>query len=109
MFYRAPQTLPLLYSRFNHLYDYPVVIFHDGLAPASRARILSAEPRLRIWFSTAADFGAVPREELLDYFVLFVKTELTRIIIEFLGYEVRHDSSGNLCSRLLSLPQVYSR
>lgn len=53
------RTLPLLWERFNMRFDYPVVVFHDGLAPASRQRILEAS-RNRIWFAFVDDYTSVP-------------------------------------------------
>jgi len=53
------RTLPLLWARFNSRFDYPVVVFHDGMAPESRKRILEASPN-RIWFAYVDDYKAVP-------------------------------------------------
>lgn len=53
------RTLPLLWERFNGRFDYPVVIFHDGLAIASRQRILEASLN-RVWFAYVDGYTAVP-------------------------------------------------
>ena len=47
------------WNLFNVRFHYPVVIFHDGLAAASRARILAAAPH-RIWFAFVEGYAAVP-------------------------------------------------
>jgi hypothetical protein len=53
------RTLPILWARFNERFDYPVVVFHDGLRPESRKRILEASFN-RIWFADIDDYTAVP-------------------------------------------------
>ncbi|CAE8694698.1 unnamed protein product, partial [Polarella glacialis] len=53
------RTLPILWDRFNAHWDYPVVVFHDGLSSASRKRILEASKN-RIWFAYVADYKQVP-------------------------------------------------
>ena len=34
---------------FNERFDYPVLIFHDGLSQRTRERIVTATPTQRIW------------------------------------------------------------
>jgi len=53
------KTLPILWERFNSRFDYPVVVFHDGMRPESRKRILEASPN-RIWFAYVSDYTSVP-------------------------------------------------
>eukprot|EP00929_Paragymnodinium_shiwhaense_P087948 TRINITY_DN48106_c0_g1_i1.p1 TRINITY_DN48106_c0_g1~~TRINITY_DN48106_c0_g1_i1.p1 ORF type:complete len:930 (+),score=163.37 TRINITY_DN48106_c0_g1_i1:108-2897(+) len=53
------RTLPILWEKFNERFDYPVVVFHDGMSAASRQRILEASPN-RIWFAYVEDYTAVP-------------------------------------------------
>ncbi|CAJ1367836.1 unnamed protein product [Effrenium voratum] len=47
-------SLKNLYDAFNARYDYPVLIFHDGLSQGSRRHIVSAAPN-RIWFFDVGD------------------------------------------------------
>lgn len=52
-------SLALLWKRFNFRFDYPVVVFHDGMSSKSRLRILESS-RNRIWFALVEDYTKVP-------------------------------------------------
>jgi len=43
-------SLPSVWRHFNSKFDYPVIIFHEGMSEKSRLRIVKASPN-RIWFS----------------------------------------------------------
>ena len=38
-----------LWMHFNERFDYPVLIFHDGLSPKTRESIVAKTPGQRIW------------------------------------------------------------
>ncbi|CAD7964196.1 unnamed protein product [Amoebophrya sp. A25] len=44
------RALPSIWLNFNRDYDYPVVIFHEGMSEAARRRIVLASEN-RIWFA----------------------------------------------------------
>jgi len=48
------QALRNTWSQFNEGYDYPILIFHDGLSSQTRARLLNLTPN-RIWFHHVPD------------------------------------------------------
>eukprot|EP00933_Yihiella_yeosuensis_P019452 TRINITY_DN15767_c0_g2_i3.p1 TRINITY_DN15767_c0_g2~~TRINITY_DN15767_c0_g2_i3.p1 ORF type:complete len:474 (+),score=81.84 TRINITY_DN15767_c0_g2_i3:117-1424(+) len=52
-------SLPRLWRRFNRRFDYPVVIFNDGLSEKHRKQIVDAS-RNRIWFAYVDDYLQVP-------------------------------------------------
>jgi hypothetical protein len=52
-------SLPRLFENFNEEFEYPVVVFHDGLSVANRKRIVGAS-RNKVWFAFVEDFVAVP-------------------------------------------------
>eukprot|EP00928_Gymnodinium_smaydae_P018354 TRINITY_DN16991_c0_g1_i2.p1 TRINITY_DN16991_c0_g1~~TRINITY_DN16991_c0_g1_i2.p1 ORF type:complete len:803 (-),score=145.33 TRINITY_DN16991_c0_g1_i2:30-2438(-) len=55
------RSLSTLWARFNQRHDYPVVIFHEGLSPAARKRLVLASEN-RIWLVLLPGFKAVPPE-----------------------------------------------
>eukprot|EP00971_Amphidinium_carterae_P268869 5334174-Amphidinium_carterae.1 len=66
-------SLDMLWRHYNAESDYPVLVFHDGLAQAARRKILAASQN-RLWFihisqqefwGTSAG-GTPPVEPLLD-------------------------------------------
>ena len=48
-------SLPRLWRRFNRRFDYPVVIFHDGLSDVHRQQVVNASKN-RIWFAYVDDY-----------------------------------------------------
>ena len=48
-------SLPRLWRRFNRRFDYPVVIFHDGLSAVHRQQVVNASKN-RIWFAYVDDY-----------------------------------------------------
>jgi len=52
-------SLPRLWTQFNARFDYPVVIFHDGLSEKNRRRIVLSSKN-RIWFAYVDGFLDVP-------------------------------------------------
>lgn len=52
-------SLSLLWRHFNELHDYPVVLFHEGLAPADKRQILRATPN-RLWFAKLSEEEFLP-------------------------------------------------
>mmetsp|Transcript_28186 Transcript_28186/g.54329 ORF Transcript_28186/g.54329 Transcript_28186/m.54329 type:complete len:1162 (+) Transcript_28186:128-3613(+) len=52
-------SLPRLWHRFNRRYDYPVVIFNDGLSEEHRRQIVHSSDN-RIWFAYVDDYLDVP-------------------------------------------------
>eukprot|EP00927_Polykrikos_kofoidii_P071523 TRINITY_DN67785_c0_g1_i1.p1 TRINITY_DN67785_c0_g1~~TRINITY_DN67785_c0_g1_i1.p1 ORF type:complete len:1184 (+),score=134.58 TRINITY_DN67785_c0_g1_i1:125-3676(+) len=52
-------SLKRLWRQYNGRFDYPVVIFHDGLSVSHRERIVEASYN-RIWFAYVDDYLAVP-------------------------------------------------
>ncbi|CAK0821563.1 unnamed protein product, partial [Prorocentrum cordatum] len=52
-------SLPRLWERFNGRFDYPVVIFHDGLSEEHRRQIVRASEN-RVWFAYVDDYLSVP-------------------------------------------------
>jgi hypothetical protein len=48
-------SLELLWERFNRHYDYPVLIFHEGLDASVRARLRDASEN-RVWFLLMDEF-----------------------------------------------------
>lgn len=55
------RSLSTLWDRYNHRYDYPVVIFHEGLSSVARRRIIEASDN-RIWLALLPKFKEVPAE-----------------------------------------------
>eukprot|EP00392_Amoebophrya_sp_AT5.2_P003903 g3908.t1 len=57
------RALPSIWQNLNRHYDYPVVIFHEGMSEASRRRIVLCSKN-RIWFANLgrdfASLNAVP-------------------------------------------------
>ena len=53
-------SLPRLWGRFNRRFDYPVVIFHDGLSQLHRERVVNASKN-RIWFAYVDDYLKIPK------------------------------------------------
>ena len=43
-------SVRVLWETYNHLHDYPVVVFHDGLSVAQIERIVAASQN-RLWFA----------------------------------------------------------
>lgn len=58
-------SLPRLWNRFNSRFDYPVVIFNDGISEQHRERIVRASEN-RIWFAYVDDYLEVPDFLLKD-------------------------------------------
>jgi len=52
-------SLPRLWQRFNSRFDYPVVIFNDGLSEEHRQRVVRASEN-RIWFAYVDDYLDIP-------------------------------------------------
>jgi len=52
-------SLPRLWHRFNRQYDYPVVVFNDGLSYEHRRQIVQSSDN-RIWFAYVDDYLDVP-------------------------------------------------
>ena len=52
-------SLPILWKNWNKKFDYPVVVFHDGLSGVNRKKITSASSN-RIWFAYVENFATVP-------------------------------------------------
>eukprot|EP00439_Symbiodinium_sp_Y106_P080956 s470_g19.t2 len=52
-------SLPRLWRRFNRRFDYPVVVFNDGLSEIHRQQIVNAS-RNRIWFAYVDDYLEIP-------------------------------------------------
>jgi len=57
-------SLARLWRQFNGRFDYPVVIFNDGLSEESRERIVRASDN-RVWFAYVDDYLDIP-EMILD-------------------------------------------
>jgi len=57
------RSLSSLWLRYNLRHDHPVVVFHEGLSPIARRRIVLASEN-RIWFVLLAKFNEVPPEWL---------------------------------------------
>merc|ERR1719394_1854723 len=55
------RSLSTLWQRYNHRFDYPVVIFHEGLSAGARRRIIDASEN-RVWLSLLPRFAEVPPE-----------------------------------------------
>eukprot|EP00927_Polykrikos_kofoidii_P025397 TRINITY_DN22822_c1_g1_i1.p1 TRINITY_DN22822_c1_g1~~TRINITY_DN22822_c1_g1_i1.p1 ORF type:complete len:1157 (+),score=118.66 TRINITY_DN22822_c1_g1_i1:311-3472(+) len=55
------RSLSTLWESFNHKYDYPVVVFHDGLSPISRRRIIASSDN-RVWLVLIERFKEIPPE-----------------------------------------------
>lgn len=53
------QSLLRLWKQYNQRFDYPVVIFNDGLSEEHRRQIVSASAN-RIWFAYVDDYLQVP-------------------------------------------------
>lgn len=53
------KSLRLLWQNFNRFYQYPVVLFHDGLSAESR-RFLIESSLNPIWFALVEDFTKIP-------------------------------------------------
>lgn len=52
-------SLPRLWQQFNRRFDYPVVIFNDGLSEEHRERIVQASEN-RVWFAYVDDYLDIP-------------------------------------------------
>eukprot|EP00439_Symbiodinium_sp_Y106_P033249 s7298_g3.t8 len=53
-------SIESLWVHFNERFDYPVLIFHDGLSPKTRESIVAKTPGQRIWFFSVGNW--VPSE-----------------------------------------------
>ncbi|CAE7670959.1 omh4, partial [Symbiodinium pilosum] len=53
-------SIQSFWMHFNERFDYPVLIFHDGLSQRTRERIVTATPTQRIWFFSVGEW--VPSE-----------------------------------------------
>ncbi|CAE7685353.1 omh4, partial [Symbiodinium necroappetens] len=53
-------SIESLWMHFNERFDYPVLIFHDGLSPKTRESIVAKTPGQRIWFFSVGNW--VPSE-----------------------------------------------
>ncbi|CAE6967031.1 KTR4 [Symbiodinium sp. CCMP2456] len=53
-------SIQSLWMHFNERFDYPVLIFHDGLSPKTRESIVAKTPGQRIWFFSVGNW--VPSE-----------------------------------------------
>eukprot|EP00392_Amoebophrya_sp_AT5.2_P012496 g12599.t1 len=53
-------SLQILWRNFNAQHEYPVVIFHDGLPPASRQLLIEASPN-PLWFALVHDYTQIPK------------------------------------------------
>lgn len=53
-------SLRVLYAHFNRDWDYPVVIFHDGLRPESRRWLIESAPN-KLWFAFVEDYKKIPQ------------------------------------------------
>ena len=58
-------SLPRLWRRFNRRFDYPVVIFNDGLSEFHRQQVVNASKN-RIWFAYVDDYLEIPQFILED-------------------------------------------
>lgn len=55
------RSLSTLWIHYNRHLDYPVVIFHEGLSPSARQRIVYASEN-RVWLVLLPNFNKVPPE-----------------------------------------------
>jgi len=55
------RSLVSLWERLNWRRDYPVLVFHEGLSPAARERIVGASEN-RVWLVMLPKFKEVPEE-----------------------------------------------
>ncbi|CAK9097080.1 unnamed protein product [Durusdinium trenchii] len=55
------RSLKSLWQFYNHQVDYPVVVFHEGLTPAARRRLVLASLN-RLWFALVPRFKEIPPE-----------------------------------------------
>ena len=55
------RSLATLWRHFNSRHDYPVIVFHEGLSPRARRRIVGASEN-RVWLAMLPRFVETPAE-----------------------------------------------
>ncbi|KAF4690336.1 alpha 1,2-mannosyltransferase 2.4.1 [Perkinsus olseni] len=53
-------SLPILWYRWNRRYDYPIVVFHDGLS-ADQMELLTKASSNRVWFAYVEGYLDLPK------------------------------------------------